>query len=146
MAFKYQSLIDSFNFSVGCPDGATEIDILAYRWAHTPIGNNLNFLPNVKYDEALNVPTRALEPTDICSRCGASFYVTENKARTNFSRYRTGLEKKHVDLTKRYTHLAIGQIRKKDGRATKIEKEHFGFYEYEGCDFKQSFTILEQPL
>lgn len=147
MTLKFQSLIDTFNFNIGCPDNsAIEIDILAYRWVHEPVTHQLNFLPNIQYDAEQNVPPRVLEGDVACSRCGESFFITEDKAREKFTVYKTYLEKKHVRLIDRYTHLAIGQIRKKDGRAMPMKNDHFTFYEYSSCDFSKSFKILERPL
>ena len=147
MPFKYQTLIDSLNISSDCPDSsAAEIDILAYRWSHNPITHQWNFLPNIPYDIVRNIPPRLLVGEQNCAPCGLSFFTSEKRARDKFFTYKQYLERKYSHLTERYTHIAIGQIKKIDGKATTINNEHFGFYEYDTCDFKKTFKLIATPL
>jgi hypothetical protein len=136
--FKYQWLFDELSVSE-CPgDGCVNIERTAFRFCHEPIDHPWNFLPNILYDRARNRvrPVRALEPIDLCSLCNLSFYTTELAAKTKLTSFRTNAEKKHQHIADMYTHIAETQIKIEDGVASSIKREHFGFYEYEGVDFK----------
>ena len=145
LLYKHQSLFDEFKLS-DCPSSSVvKIQITAYRWSHAPIGNELNFLPNILYDRMRERPSRHLEPKDICANCNLSFFIKEETAMRFLKVTRERLEKKHQPFTY-YTHIAFGPIEENDGRATIIKKDHFGFYEYEKCDFAKKFKISETPL
>ncbi len=147
MQLKYQYLIDEFQMTNQCPgDDCAEIEMTAYRWVHSPITHELNFLPNIEYDrKRKKSPPRLLMGDLICSRCGASFFTTEKKARKRLKEYKDNLEIKHQQFVN-YTHIAKGDIKRTDGVATKIKKEHFGFYEYEKCDMKKTFDPVLIPV
>jgi hypothetical protein len=143
-SFKYQWLFDELGLN-NCPKAdCVEINIVAFRWSHEPLDNNLNFLPNYLYHkERGRRPPRVLEPADLCNHCNLSFFDSEDAAKSLLSKYRSNLEQKHEDLLKHYTHIAVGEIKFEDGVSTKVRKNHFMFFEYDGVDFKtRDFELI----
>jgi hypothetical protein len=146
LLYKHQSLFDKFHLS-DCPSpDLNEIQLTAYRWAHSPIEHELNFLPNILYNLRTERPNRALDPKDMCPECNLSFFIREETARKKLKNYKSFLEKKHKIFTNVYTHIAKGEIEKSDGKCTSIENEHFGLYEYTNCELRGRFKLLEGPV
>lgn len=146
LKYKYQNILDEFQL-IDCPGlQVNEIEMEAYRWCHSPISHEWNFLPNIIYDRVRKRPPRMLNRNEICGNCNLSFFTTEATARDKYNFIKAGLEKKHRHLTDFYTHIAYGKILKEDGRATQVKDNHFGFYEFEENSFVMKFELLPTVL
>lgn len=146
MKYKHQDLIDELNLTE-CPSPElSHMKGKAFRWVHSPITHDWNFLPNIKYNRVRNKPTRCLRKEELCGQCNLSFFISEDSAREKYSLFKRNLEQKHQELLDFYTHIAEGMIEENDGHATKIKKGHFGFYEFEGCQFDMKFNISSLSL
>lgn len=143
--FKYNSLFERYNISDSCPCGDLREDkLIAYRWSLVPIENDLNFLPNVLYNERKpnKKPRRVNDKVDlkrICGECGISLFTSKEKAVDFFK----SLGEPAMGLIG-YTHVAEGEVTKLDGLRTPIKSNgHFNFYEYRNSDFKKVFSIID---
>lgn len=88
------------------------------------------------------MPPRVIAKEDYCSACSLSFFDSEEAAKKKVYKLKANLEKKHQRFISFYTHIAEGKINKDDGRSTPIKTNHFGFFEFEGCNFMKQFKII----
>ena len=142
--FKYQKLMEEKGIIEPCPcQSSVEYENPAFRFGHSPIEAELNFLPNYTYNEEVKAPPRKNSKKDNndtfrCGMCGLSFFHTKEYAKEFWE----GLGEPVHEILK-YTHVLYGNIEKDMGVAYEIEKPHFLFYEYEGVELRPSFQIID---
>lgn len=143
MDLKYQTEISNRNFKIQCPiSGAQPTNLSAFRFVYSPITHNLNFLPNIIFDNLVGIGydyDNAPEQ-DVCLRCGISLYDTITNAKKAWKKLAPRVKQKLG-----YSHLAKGVLTQSDGLMNNInDKGHFGFYEDNNANLIQKFTIVEQ--
>ncbi|MBB5645156.1 hypothetical protein [Pedobacter cryoconitis] len=101
----------------------------AYCWVFEEISNKANFVPR-----AIAVGR------DECGSWALSFYETEEQAK---QRMKDLLGNKSQLYKKLGTHIANGQLEKKDGISDDSNLlGHFNHFEYDGVDLKEKFIII----
>jgi hypothetical protein len=131
---KYQSLIDTQNLKVNCPDNGLETEITAYRLCFDPADSPNNFLPNIIEDSILNKPPRRLSgDLKHCEACGLSFFINLEGC--------INLLKHFPKLS--HTHIARGLLEKNDGiKGDTNHAGHFVFFEYGSAALTSKFSIV----
>ena len=126
MPLKYQSEIDGFELTE-CPVNivAFENEVESFRFSYEPIDHDMNFLPNVVFDKAVNAPFNydTADNARKCLRCGASFY---NKIESAVSTWNNLTQQIKENLG--YTHIAKGNLDNEDGVISNLGTNcHFTF-------------------
>lgn len=137
---KYKQLIENQGITGLCPDkDVLESSIEAFRWCTEPVNDIINFLPNIKEDEARKRPPRRLKgDSDKCGFCAISFFSSLNAAKNRFMSLGNPIK-----LKLGYTHVAKGVLAEGDGLLTPIKHDHFMLFEYQNVDLSTRFSIIE---
>lgn len=138
MSLKFQSLINKLELN-DCPSNVfpPPSKILAFRFSYEPIEHEHNFLPNYLLDEINNLPynfnqDRIAEQK--CLRCGTSFFLSQEAALKKWRKI-----SEQIKLNMGYSHIAEGILEQNDGLMSNPKKNHFTFYQNEGCDLTKKF-------
>lgn len=139
--YKYHYLISSLNITQPCPcQNSSELNIEAFRWTHSKIDHQENFLPAKILDEIKQVPPRANVIDDYrkCTLCSISLFDSLENAKKKFNSFNLNTRNKLG-----YTHIATGLLEITDGVGTPIESNgHFEFFEYSNTDLASKFAII----
>jgi len=138
---KYQDIINKLE--IECPFNNCFTDnLIAYRWIKPPIDNEDNFLPSIVLDVKYNRPSRrnSLDDFRLCSSCGLSMFISEEKAKIRFQ----WLPLRNQKLLG-YTHIAVGNIENEDGLITKASPiGHFDLFEFDNIELGLKFNIISE--
>ena len=139
MALKYQHEIEGLNLKDLCPtETIPPLGVEVFRWSYDPINHPNNFLPNVAFDRAVNLPYNYERKDNSikCRRCASSFFTNISSA---IKRWENLSEQNKENFG--YTHIASGVLDDKDGIINKPDEStgHFGFYEYDSADLTKKF-------
>lgn len=111
-----------------------EQDRIAFRWTFENIEHPKNFKPVFENDKK--------RKRDSCKGWGLSFFVTKETA---IRRLKEITEKKPLLFKKLGTHVAKGELNKRDGISDKEDNNgHFTHFDYKGVVLSPKFTIIEQ--
>lgn len=140
MALKYQPEIDKLLLK-DCPANVMtpKKEIIAFRFAYEPIEHKDNFLPNIIIDKIKSMPFNysKCDETQKCLRCGASFFLSQEKARNKWDNLSIQF-KKNIG----YTHISSGVLTNKHGLMNEPKNGHFTFYESENAELEKSFKLI----
>jgi hypothetical protein len=144
MPLKYQSEIDNFKVLISCPEDVAnpEGELTSYRFCFSPIGHKHNFLPNVVFDRANQIPFNYDNaPNHVkCNRCGASFYTKLESIKKTWN-----ILSAKIKENLGYTHIAEGILTKDDGLMKAPDKKgHFTFYEDANANLPAKFNLIEE--
>ena len=133
--FKYENEIQGHAIP-NCPPADSEYYGPAVHFCHQPFDLTLDFQPS-----AFKIPRRLLQAPiqEKCAHFGISFFISEEKARTEYNR--APWNEKTRDKIGRF--FATGTITAGLGVTCdlEIERGHFNLHEYDGVQLEQSFTI-----
>jgi hypothetical protein len=127
MVFKYEPEIARLACDLARFTERIERD--AFCWAFSPVTDDRNFVPRaitIKRDE--------------CASWALSFFETEQQAKKRMQ----ALMRKNPNIyLKLGTHIASGKLNRENGVSEDCSSDgHFNHHEYDGNDFKQTFTII----
>ncbi|ENA1815692.1 hypothetical protein ABF174_002331 [Flavobacterium psychrophilum] len=114
-------------------DSFSEQDRISFRWVFTDINDTRNFEP--VYKDAKRQQTT-------CCGFALSFYDEQKSAKKRLLE----LTKDKENLFKKLgTHIAVGNLEKKDGISNKSNsKGHFEHFEYDNIVLNTKFEIVEK--
>lgn len=136
-SFKYQALMVEKNVKQPCPfQNCREQNISAFHFGYSDIGDIRNFVPGHSGGRKIRI-NDASDPTN-CAYCGLSMYKTEDGARDKWLKELPERIRKLLG----YTHLLKGQIKENLGVMSIEAGSHFTFFEYEGVELRDHFSVL----
>lgn len=138
-SLKFQALIDSFKFENPCPwMECTPNKVTVFRWTFKDITNEDNFLPNHLFERKKGIQNNIVySESNVCSRCGISFFSSVEIAQNVF-----GTISPKIRKIWGYTNVAKGDIDSTHGLISDVKKGHQSFFEFEGVELSNNFTIV----
>lgn len=138
--YKYKEYHDALKCYCPPKEGLSPLNMTAYRWIHSDLEHQNNFLPPLIIE-----PTRidSFETCEIkCENYALSFFNDQNKAESKLKKYI-----KRKPLLANVLGSAIGKVDiiEDDGKGSLPRNDgHFNFHEFCAFDLKNKLTFVKE--
>ena len=146
--YKYEEYLIAVReeHKINCPcEKATPKNSTAFRWVHSDINHENNFLPPGIIAIKQKRKPRIFPPNqkeNYCNIFALSLFDTENNAIKRFKNF-----PKRIQKMLGFTNVAMGEIETNDGVLTGINSYgHFDLHEFEEASLVSKFTIKKELL